>query len=104
MRLMGVSRLAGLLALAVTVPLYACEVPDDGGSPLRRLITRVKHLPETEAWLETLPAGSVAQYVLRVDSPQKIRGRCYWPVEVKSNGELWRRFLVSAGGDRIRTP
>jgi hypothetical protein len=76
-------------------------VPDDGGSPLRRLITRVKHLPETEAWLKTLPEGASAQYVLRLDFPEKIRGRCYWPVEVKADGALWKRFLVSADASDV---
>ncbi len=98
---MAVSRFAPWLAIALAAPVWACEVPDDGGAPLRRLITRVKHLPETEAWQKSLSEGTIAQYVLRVDSPQKIRGRCYWPVEVRAGGELWKRFLVTADGSRV---
>ncbi len=83
----------------------ACEVPrDEGASPLRRALTRVKHLPETESWQRALPSGAIAQFVLLVDSPQRIRGRCYWPVEVRSGGELWKRFLVSANGRVLRDP
>jgi len=91
--------LAGLLA---TAAVRACEVPaDEGSSPLRRVITRVKYLPETEAWQKSLPEGAIAQFVLLVDSPQRIRGRCYWPVEVRASGDLWKRFLVTAGGGRV---
>lgn len=93
--------LAALLPALLAQPLLACEVPDDGSAPLRRAITRVKHLPQTEAWQKALPEGSIAQYVLRVDSPQRIRGRCYWPVEVRAGGELWKRFLVTADGARV---
>jgi hypothetical protein len=42
-----------------------------------------------------------ADRLLRVDSPEKIRGRCYWPVEVRAGGELWKRFLVTADGARV---
>ena len=98
---MVVSRFAALLALAMSAPVWACRVPDDGGSPLRSLITRVKHLPQTEAWQRSLPEGATAQYVLRLDSPEKIRGRCYWPVDVRAGGELWKRFLVTADGSRV---
>jgi len=69
--------------------------------PLRRIVTRVKHLPQTEAWQKSLPEPTVVQFVLLLDSPQKIRGRCYWPVEVRAGGELWKRFLVTADGDRV---
>jgi len=29
---------------------FACEYPDQGTMPLHRAVTRVKLLPETEAW------------------------------------------------------
>ena len=38
---------------------------------------------------------------LLVDSPRRIRGACYWPVEVRASGELWKRFFVSADGKRV---
>lgn len=98
---MTVSRLAALALLVAAAPAPACEMPDDGSAPLRRLILRVKHLPQTEAWQQSLPEGRIAQFVLRVDSPQKIRGRCYWPVEARAGGELWKRFLVTADGSRV---
>ncbi len=69
--------------------------------PLRRLIARVRFLPETESWQKSLPEGVIAQYVLLVDSPRKIRGRCYWPVEIRAGGELWKRYLVAADGGRV---
>lgn len=68
---------------------------------MRRVITRVKYLPETEQWQKSLPEGAIAQFVLLVDSPERIRGRCYWPVEVRASGTLWRRFLVAADGGRV---
>lgn len=74
---------------------------DEGSFPLRRAVTRVKYLPETERWQRALPDGAIAQFVLLLDSPRKIGGRCYWPVEVRSNGELWKRFLVAANGKRV---
>ena len=89
------------LIVASAAPACACAVPDDGGAPLRGAVTRVKYLAETEAWQKALPAGTVAQFVLLVDSPRRIRGTCYWPVEVRAGGELWKRFLVSADGRRI---
>ena len=89
------------LILAIAAPALACTVPDDGSAPLRGVVTRVKHLPETEAWQKALPEGTIAQFVLLVDSPRKVRGACYWPVEVRASGELWRRFFVTADGKRI---
>jgi len=89
------------LILAFAAPALACEVPDDGATPLRPAITRVKYLAETEAWLKALPEGKIAQFVLLVDSPRRIRGTCYWPVEVRASGELWKVFLVTADGKQI---
>ena len=89
------------LILAIAAPALACDIPDDASAPLRGAVTRVKHLPETEAWQKALPEGTIAQFVLLVDSPRKIRGACYWPVEVRASGELWKRFLVSADGKRV---
>ena len=89
------------LILAIAAPALACSVPDDSSAPLRGAITRVKHLPETEAWQRTLPEGTIAQFALLVDSPRKIRGACYWPVEVRASGELWKRFYVSTDGKRV---
>ena len=89
------------LILWFAAPAIACEVPDDGSAPLRSAVTRVKHLAVTEAWQKALPEGTVAQFVLLLDSPRRIRGSCYWPVEVRAGGELWKRFFVSADGRRV---
>ena len=92
------------ISLALALPTFAaaCEVPrDEGNLPLRRAVTRVKYLPETESWQRALPAGAIAQFVLLVDSPRRVRGRCYWPVEVRASGDLWRSFLVSTNGRRV---
>ncbi len=89
-----------ILAAFVAAPALACDVPEDG-LPLRRLVTRVKHLPETEAWQKSLPEGKQVQFVVRVDAPERIRGRCYWPVEVRAGGGLWRQFLVAPDDSRV---
>lgn len=88
---------AGLiLLLAAPAAALACDLPaDEGSAPMRRLVARVKYLPETEAW-----AGQMAQvkttvhYILLVDAPRRVDGRCYWPVEIRAEDRLWRRFLV----------
>ena len=89
------------LILAFAAPALACEVPDDGATPLRPAITRVKYLAETEAWLKTLAKDQIVQFVLLVDSPRRIRGTCYWPVEVRASGELWKVFFVTADGKHV---
>ncbi len=61
----------------------------------------MKYLPQTEAWQKALREGSSAQYVLLLDSPRRIGGRCYWPVEVRADGKLWKRFLVEPGGGHV---
>jgi hypothetical protein len=42
------------------------------------------------------------QYLLRLDEPVQEHGSCYWPVEVRADGKVWRRFLVSPDGKRVR--
>src|SRR5688572_4934289 len=77
----------------------ACEYPDEGNMPLRRAVSRVKYLPETEAWASDMhKAGAHVQYALLLDHPAVKDGRCYWIVEVKANGEVWKRFLVAPDG------
>jgi len=70
--------------------------------PLRRAVARVKFLPETEAWAASMhKAGAVVQYALRLDEPGRENGRCYWPVEVRAEGTLWRRFYVTPDGRSV---
>ena len=64
--------------------------------PLRRAVSRVKYLPETEAWAKA--QESVVQYALFLDRTRHSHGRCYWMVEVRAEGKLWRRFYVSPDG------
>ena len=47
-------------------------------------------------------AGAVVYYALRLDAPTRIRGGCYWLVEVHAGKQLWRRFYVTPDGTRIQ--
>jgi hypothetical protein len=93
--------------LAAALPGFAsaaasCEYPDEGGMPLRRAVTRVEMLPEVHAWsVEMIHAGVKPQYVVLLDEPVRQAGRCYWPVEVRGDGKLWKRFLVSPDGKKV---
>ena len=80
----------------------ACNYPDEGNMPLRRAVSKVKYLPETEAWAAARhEAGAVVQYALLLDEPRLAKGRCYWPVEVRAEGKLWRRFYVTPDGKEL---
>ena len=83
------------------LPAFPCALPDEGTAPQHRMVSRVKYLPETEAWRESLPAGAIASYLLSVDAPLKVSGRCYWPVEARAAGARWNLFYVSADGKRM---
>ena len=96
MRRSAAAFLAGTLA---AVPALGCDYPDEGSMPLRRAVASIKLLPQTEAWASAAhKAGALVQYAVLLDRPETRNGRCYWTVEVKANGELWRRFLVSPQG------
>jgi hypothetical protein len=91
-----------LLILLFCAPALACPYPDEGNMPLRRAVARVKYLPETEAWAAAMhEAGAVVQYALLLDQPRREHDRCYWPVEVRAAGKLWRRFYVSPDGKEL---
>lgn len=79
-------------------------MPDEGGDTgWRRAVARVKYLPQTEAWSESEHrAKNIVQYVVSLDEPRYIEGRCYWPVEIRAGGKLWKRFLVTPQGDAVR--
>ena len=82
----------------------ACDYPDEGTMPLHRAVTRVKLLPETEAWAAAAhKAGAVLQYALSLDREVKRNGRCYWTVEARAEGTTWRRFYVSPDGRSVLT-
>jgi hypothetical protein len=83
--------------LAVPLSGFTCEYPDEGGMPLRRAVTKVRMLPEVEA----MSRNTALQYVVKLDQPVRQAGKCYWPVEVLAEGQLWRRYLVSPDGKKI---
>ena len=94
---------AGLSLALAAVPAAACEIPDEGSSaPMRRLIARVKYLHETEVWAELMSrTRTVVQYVLHLDQPRRMEGRCYWPVEIRAEDRVWKRFLVPGGAEPV---
>lgn len=67
--------------------------------PLHRAVTRVKLLPETEAWAKA--QKSMVQYALLLDRTRQASGRCYWTVEVRSAGRVWRQFYVTPDGKSV---
>jgi hypothetical protein len=88
-----------LVLLLFSGGCLACDYPDEGNMPLRRAVSKVKYLPQTEAWAAARhEAGAVVQYALLLDRPRAVKGRCYWPVEVRAEGKLWRRFYVTPDG------
>ena len=95
---------AVVAAVVASAPALACEVPDEGGNtPWRRVVSKVKYLPETEAWAELMSRDrNLVQYVVSLDEPKQLGGRCWWPVEVRADGKLWKRFLVTPQGDAVR--
>jgi hypothetical protein len=82
--------------------VLACDYPDLGNLPLRRAVSKVKFLPETEAWaIGQHKAGNVVQYALRLEQTLRRAGRCYWTVDALAEGKLWRRFYVTPDGRRV---
>ena len=70
--------------------------------PLHRAVTRVKLRPEAEAWAKAwLEQKVVVQYALLLDEPKTIGGRCYWTVEARAAGSIWRRYYVTPDGSRL---
>lgn len=91
-----------MLLGALALPALACEFPDEGGMPLRRAVTRIEMLPEVDAWARAMQRnGATPQYLVRLDEPVREAGRCYWPVEVRAEGKLWRRFFITPDGKSI---
>jgi hypothetical protein len=86
------------------LPVLACDVPDEGGNtPWRRAVSKVRYLPEIEAWAQSAARdGAIVQYVVSLDAPRYTAGRCWWPVEVRAGGKLWKRFLVTPDGSAMR--
>lgn len=72
--------------------------------PLHRAVTRVKLLPETEAWAKAEhQQGVIVQYALFLEETRRSQRRCYWTVEVRAEGKVWRRFYVTPDGKSLLT-
>jgi hypothetical protein len=95
-----IQRSVAAALLSVACAAQACEVPGDGTS-LRRALLKVKYLPETEAWELAARKTATVQYVLSLDAPRDIEGRCYWPIEARSGGRLWHRFYATPRGEHL---
>jgi hypothetical protein len=94
--------LIAVLLLALPLAAAACDYPDQGTMPLHRAVTKVKLRPEAEAWAKAwLEQKVVVQYALLLDQPKTIAGRCYWTVEARADGRVWRRFYVTPDGQRL---
>ena len=92
-----------VIGCLVAAPAFACDYPDLGNLPLRRAVTRIEMLPEVSAWArDRIEKGVKPQYAVRLDQPVREAGKCYWPVEVRAEGKLWRRYLVTPDGKDIR--
>jgi len=77
----------------------ACVYPDEGTMPLHRAVTRIKYLPDIEAWAKE--QTSAVQYAVLLDRTRQKSGRCYWTVEARVEGKLWRRFYVTPDGKSV---
>jgi len=92
-----------IIGCLVAAPAFACDYPDLGNLPLRRAVTRIEMLPEVHAWArDRIEKGAKPQYAVRLDEAVREAGKCYWPVEVRAEGKLWRRYLVTPDGKNIR--
>ncbi|HSA69383.1 MAG TPA: hypothetical protein VLF65_07240 [Burkholderiales bacterium] len=88
--------------LGASLPGFACDYPNEGGMPLRRAVTRVEMLPEVDAWARSMQQNGIKpQYVVKLNAPVREGKRCYWPVEVRAGGWLWRRYLVTPDGKNV---
>lgn len=97
-----IKRIALSIGLALALPALACDYPDEGNMPLRRALTRVQMLPETEAWKrERLQAGDAVQFRLLLEETVVLNKRCHWIVEAVADGKVWRRFYVSPDGKHV---
>jgi hypothetical protein len=93
--------LTPILLLAFPLTAAACDYPDEGTMPLHRAVTKVKLRPEAEAWAKAwLAQKVVVQYALLLDETRTVAGRCYWTVEARAAGAVWRRFYVTPDGRR----
>lgn len=87
---------------AASVPVSACDLPEDEPGLPRLIVLRVKHLPEVETWTEQRTReGVLVQFVLELDQAVRRDGRCWLPVEARADGKPWKRFLVTPDRERV---
>ena len=99
---MALNKLALTALLACPVVALGCDYPDEGTMPLHRAVTKVKLLPQTQAWsADWLRQKVVVQYALLLEQTRMFNGRCYWTVEARAAGSTWRRYFVSPDGKRV---
>jgi len=100
--LQGVALLVAALIIPVTA--FGCEVPDEhGNTPWRRAVAKVRYLPDIEAMADMMSREhNIVQYVVSLDEPRYLGGRCWWPVEVRVDRRLWKRYLVTPDGSAMR--
>ena len=73
--------------------------------PMRRAVSKVATLSDVEAWEAAMRRNRVdVRYLVRLDEPVERAGHCYWPVEVRADGKLWRRYLVTPDGKKVLNP
>ena len=73
--------------------------------PMRRAVSKVAMLSDVEAWEQAMRRNRVdVRYLVRLDEPVERSGHCYWPVEVRADGKLWRRYLVTPDGKKVLNP
>ena len=90
------------VALFISSAAFACDYPDEGTMPLHRALTKVKLLPETEAWqAEKRKAGEQVQFRLLLEKEAWFNRKCHWTVEAVAKDEVWRRFYVSPDGKSL---
>ena len=97
-----IAKIIGCLLGVLALPALSCDFPDEGGMPLRRAVTRIEMLPEVDAWARAMRKNGITpQFLVRLDEPLRKAGRCYWPVEVRADGKMWKQFLVSPDGKSV---
>ena len=81
---------------------FACPYPDEGNMPLRRAVSRVRLLPEAEAWSAAERRdGLIVHYAVLLEETVSARGRFHWTVEARVGNRVWQRFYVTPDGASV---
>jgi hypothetical protein len=100
---MGLHVINLFLWLALVSPgCFACPYPDEGNMPLRRAVTKVRLLPESEAWSAAERRdGLIVHYAVLLEETVRTHGRCHWTVEARVGERVWQRFYVTPDGASV---